>query len=105
SLLVFQHQSQLPKRLGDVFFEFRYSLIDEGFVLRLRLGDPHFNMGCAIWPILKGMRHHNLWRARDRKKGDPGKIVEGTPIQHLFDNGVLSVHAMILSANPPALLT
>jgi hypothetical protein len=101
SLLILQHQSQVFNRLGDVFFEFGARLIDEGMVLRLGLGDPHFYVRCAICPILKGMSHHNLWRARDRKKGVHGKIVGRTPIQHLFDDSVLSVHAMILSANSP----
>src|ERR1700692_329020 len=100
----FQHQSQVSNRFGDVFFELRSCLIDEGLVLRLWLGDPHFYVRRAVYPILKGMGQHNLRCPRDRKKGAYGKIVGGTPIQYLFDDRVLTVHAMILSANPPALV-
>src|SRR6267378_689033 len=96
SLLPFQYQSQISNRLGDVFFELRCCLTDEGFVLWLGLGNPHFYMRYAIYPILKGMGQHNLRRARDWKKGAHGKVVEGTPIEHFFDDGVLSVHAVIL---------
>ena len=67
SLLPLQHPLQVSNRFGDVFFELRSCLINEGFVLRLGLGDPHFDMCCAIYPILKGMGDHNLWRARNRK--------------------------------------
>ena len=47
-LLPFQHQPQISNRLGDVFFEPRSCLIDEGFVLWLGLGDPHFYARYAI---------------------------------------------------------
>src|SRR5258705_178911 len=48
------------------------------------------------------MGHHDLRRARDRKKGARRKVVERAPIEHLFDDGVLSVHAVILRAYSPA---
>src|SRR5882672_5959618 len=48
------------------------------------------------------MGHHDLRRARDRKKGAHRKVVERAPIEHLFDDGVLSVHAVILGAYSPA---
>ena len=98
TLLFLQRQPQLSNWLGDVFFELRCCLIDEGFVLRLGVGDPHFYLSCATCLILKGVSHHSLWRAWDRKKSAHGKIIGGTPIQHLLDDSVLSVHAMIFSA-------
>src|SRR6476646_1245947 len=48
------------------------------------------------------MGDHDLWRGRDRKKGARRKVVERAPIEHLFDDGVLSVHAVILRAYSPA---
>jgi hypothetical protein len=86
SLTIFHDQSQLSNRLGNIFFKFSSCLIDEGFILRLGFGDPHFYMRCAIYPILKGMGQHNLRGARARKKRAYGKIVERTPIEHLFDD-------------------
>jgi hypothetical protein len=68
--------------------ELRSCLIDEGFVLWLGLGDPHFYKRYAVYPILKGMGQNNLRRAQDCKKGAHGKVVEGpkaTDKQRILD--------------------
>ncbi len=58
--------------------------------------DLSFGLGLAIRISIfaRSSKAYNLWRARDRKKRAYRKIIGGTPVQDLFDDGVLSVHAL-----------
>ena len=82
--------------------EKRMRLLEECLVFRLGLGHANLDVRAATGAFRERVGHKHLGSVRHGQQRGQCQIVERTPVDHLLDDGVGAMHAVVDGADPAA---